>query len=230
MYCADLLDHFRVWNKEGNIVLCDSEGTVIASIYREDVTEQANYINIAKKHPDSQSVADFTRLMISGESGHHTYHRFGQPRVGYFRPVFSSARGWALAVTAPAVSSPHRKTLWWVGLMTLFCLILVSIIAFFASGFLVKPYHEAFHAKELAEKASESKSTFLTNMSHEMRTPLNAIIGLSELTLGSEEAKGEVAVNLEKIYHSGVTLLGTINDLLDISKIESGKLELVPGE
>jgi signal transduction histidine kinase/CheY-like chemotaxis protein len=84
--------------------------------------------------------------------------------------------------------------------------------------------------KESAEKASESKSNFLANMSHEMRTPLNAIIGLSELGLGEDGLRDDVRDNLEKIYSAGMTLLSTINDILDISKIESGKFELVPVE
>jgi signal transduction histidine kinase/HPt (histidine-containing phosphotransfer) domain-containing protein/PAS domain-containing protein/ActR/RegA family two-component response regulator len=84
--------------------------------------------------------------------------------------------------------------------------------------------------KELAEKASESKSSFLANMSHEMRTPLNAIIGLSELGLGEDDLQDDVRENLEKIYSAGMTLLSTINDILDISKIESGKFELIPVE
>jgi CheY-like chemotaxis protein/anti-sigma regulatory factor (Ser/Thr protein kinase)/HPt (histidine-containing phosphotransfer) domain-containing protein len=83
----------------------------------------------------------------------------------------------------------------------------------------------------VAESASEAKSHFLASMSHEMRTPLNAIIGFSELELGKEKDGGispETWENLEKIYSSGVTLLGLINDILDISKIESGKFELAP--
>ncbi|MDR1292629.1 MAG: response regulator [Clostridiales Family XIII bacterium] len=84
--------------------------------------------------------------------------------------------------------------------------------------------------KETAERASETKSTFLANMSHEMRTPLNAIIGLSELELGEDNIDGAARDNLEKIYGAGMTLLSTINDVLDISKIESGKFELIPVE
>ncbi|MDR1496484.1 MAG: response regulator, partial [Clostridiales Family XIII bacterium] len=84
--------------------------------------------------------------------------------------------------------------------------------------------------KEVAEQASETKSNFLANMSHEMRTPLNAIIGLSELELGEENVDGTARENLEKIYGAGMTLLSTINDVLDISKIESGKFELTPVE
>ena len=84
-----------------------------------------------------------------------------------------------------------------------------------------------------AKKANEAKSSFLANMSHEMRTPLNAIIGLTELILGSEKKHRECGSHyndLEKIYNAGKVLLSTVNDILDISKIEAGKFELVPTE
>jgi signal transduction histidine kinase len=67
-------------------------------------------------------------------------------------------------------------------------------------------------------------------MSHEMRTPLNAIIGFSELELEDDDAGDagrNTRNNLERIYNSGMTLLGIINDILDISKVESGKFELL---
>jgi CheY-like chemotaxis protein/HPt (histidine-containing phosphotransfer) domain-containing protein len=68
-------------------------------------------------------------------------------------------------------------------------------------------------------------------MSHEMRTPLNAIIGFAELELENEQQlHSETHESLEKIYTSGLTMLGIVNDILDISKIESGHLELVPVE
>ncbi|GHV53813.1 hypothetical protein FACS1894216_12530 [Synergistales bacterium] len=90
--------------------------------------------------------------------------------------------------------------------------------------------YELVRAREEAIASAEAKSDFLANMSHEMRTPLNAIIGLSELTLDSENLDGLTQENLEKVYNSGVTLLSLINDILDISKIESRKFELIPVE
>ena len=78
------------------------------------------------------------------------------------------------------------------------------------------------------QSANSAKSDFLAKMSHEMRTPLNAIIGLSELALGDDTINEEVRMNIEKVNNAGVTLLSTVNDILDISKIEAGKLELVP--
>jgi signal transduction histidine kinase/FixJ family two-component response regulator/HPt (histidine-containing phosphotransfer) domain-containing protein len=77
-----------------------------------------------------------------------------------------------------------------------------------------------------AKAESQAKSDFLANMSHEIRTPLNAILGLSEAEL-DKNLPEQTHLNLEKIYNSGATLLGIINDILDISKIESGRMELI---
>jgi signal transduction histidine kinase/DNA-binding response OmpR family regulator len=83
-------------------------------------------------------------------------------------------------------------------------------------------------AMEAAEDASRAKSGFLANMSHELRTPMNAIIGYSEmLTEDAEEDGNQSAVDdLQKIHSAGTHLLSLINDVLDLSKIESGKMEV----
>ncbi len=84
---------------------------------------------------------------------------------------------------------------------------------------------ELRRAKEMAEAASSAKSTFLANMSHEVRTPLNAIIGLTNLALRAEGGP-KVTDYLRKVRASSRTLLGLIDDILDFSRIEAGKLTL----
>ncbi|MCL2689501.1 MAG: ATP-binding protein [Chitinispirillia bacterium] len=81
-----------------------------------------------------------------------------------------------------------------------------------------------------AEIANKAKSSFLSTMSHEIRTPMNAILGITEIQLQNETIDQSVREGLERIYASGDMLLSIINDILDLSKIEAGKLELQIGK
>ncbi len=83
--------------------------------------------------------------------------------------------------------------------------------------------------KEDAERANEAKSSFLARMSHEIRTPINAVLGMNEMILRETEADNirEYAIN---IHNAGKTLLSIINDILDLSKIESSKMEITEND
>jgi signal transduction histidine kinase/CheY-like chemotaxis protein len=118
---------------------------------------------------------------------------------------------------------------WLIGAISLSLAVLaLTLILFF------KNRNEGKRLTKLVElrtkevrQASEAKSRFVANMSHEMRTPMNAIVGLTNLML-EEDIPRAVKETMGKINTVGNTLMELINDILDISKIEAGKLELVP--
>lgn len=92
--------------------------------------------------------------------------------------------------------------------------------------------HQLVDARDAAEAANVAKSQFLANTSHELRTPLNAIIGFSEILIEDSEAVGQTTQlsDLRRIHAAGRHLLSLINEILDLSKIEAGRLQLEIGE
>jgi PAS domain S-box-containing protein len=86
--------------------------------------------------------------------------------------------------------------------------------------------NELQKAKETAEEALQTKSFFISNVSHEIRTPLNAIVGLTDLTIQDEDLSLSQLENLKSIKYASDHLLGIINDVLDFSKLEAGRVQL----
>ncbi|MDR2579616.1 MAG: response regulator [Fibromonadaceae bacterium] len=144
--------------------------------------------------------------------------------------------GWYVAVIQPPMSMQEYLK----NDVAIIFLVMLGVIAFTFIIFnvsinglvrpLTKSQQAAREAQLRAEQANTAKSKFLATMSHEIRTPMNAIIGITEIELNNEEHSGETQDSLHKIYNSSFTLLGIINDILDLSKIESGKLEIHPVE
>ena len=116
------------------------------------------------------------------------------------------------------------------------CAIGIIVWRIMTNTIIRKQYHQIQDARDEAEKANSAKSRFLANMSHEIRTPINTILGMDEMILREDpglapkEYYGPVTGYAKNIKYATESLLSLINDLLDISKIESGKMHLVEQE
>lgn len=108
--------------------------------------------------------------------------------------------------------------------------ILLSVVLYIQS--LVSSHRQMINEQQQIELTSalETQSRFLANMSHEIRTPINTIIGLNEMTLREEKLSEEIEENALNIQSASRMLLSLINDILDLSKIEAGRMELVPDQ
>ena len=130
-------------------------------------------------------------------------------------------------VVASDISNVSLLVVWVFGLLMV--LFVLGLFYLFMSEQKARESEELREAKQTAESANKAKSDFLANMSHEIRTPINGILGMDAMLL--KECKDEQLREYAKnIQSAGQTLLSIINDILDISKIESGKLEILPVE
>jgi len=140
----------------------------------------------------------------------------GQRSIAYFRTLFNE---WLIGIVTP-LSSYNRNVTNLAIMLSVLGFVLMSILSYFLIMLSV--------AKTRSDEASKSKSNFLATMSHEIRTPLNAVIGIAQIELEKDDVPDEHTEAFEKIFNSGNGLLGIINDILDMSKIETGKMEIHP--
>ena len=160
---------------------------------------------------------------VINDSGLMTMKNYrGEECVISYTPL-SSIDDWALIMYLPAVDLETDRAVDWmllgvVGLGLLFLLVFNFLIMMIFNRRLAEKAEEA-------DQANNAKSNFLSTMSHDIRTPMNAILGLNEMVL-RESREENILSYAENIRTAGNTLLGLINDILDFSKIEAGRMEL----
>ena len=225
MHFSQQVSTFVIW-QTGHIFMTDADGYMIANMRESWVQSRINFFRLAEENYDEfEDVAAVLARVVNGETGVGYFSMAGVPRLCSFRPVSASVEGWGMGIIAPLPESPFRDINRGLIVVAIAVFILSIIAAIIASRFVKKPFEEIAALKEEAETNSMYKSTFLANMSHEMRTPMNAIIGMTSIGKNSHEiAKKDYA--FEKIEDASSHLLGVINDVLDMSKIEANKLEL----
>lgn len=145
--------------------------------------------------------------------------------------MLSFLAAYYIAYQYPHFVSPGSRTYAFVD--SYIALVVVSCFIGLLMKIQVRTYDKeqklAEKQKEEIEQIAKSKDVFFANMSHEIRTPINTIIGLNEMIL-REDISDEIAENAINIQNASKMLLTTINDILDLSKIESGKMEIVPAQ
>lgn len=161
---------------------------------------------------------------IAGGTGTMTIKNFkGEDCILSYTPL-ESMTTWFLLAYIPADNLVANRSIDWLllGIATVGFLVLLI----FNTAVMINYNRELSAAAKQANQANEAKSSFLSTMSHDIRTPMNAILGLNEMVL--RDARDEnIRMYSENIRTAGNTLLGIINDILDFSKIEAGKMEII---
>jgi signal transduction histidine kinase/CheY-like chemotaxis protein len=162
--------------------------------------------------------------MLQGTSGYLRTTLDGRAVYATFEPLTQAK--WFVATVTDAEFV--EKTLQFVDWLGAFALLLLCGAVALVIRFRRLELRTLNQQAEVAEEKSRAKSTFLANMSHELRTPLNGILGYSQIMLQREGRDEASRRYLQIIQSSGQHLLGLINRVLDLSKIEAGRIELEP--
>ena len=171
----------------------------------------------------AQEYNNVINTIRTGIGSMHIRNSKNEDCVIAYTPV-SNLNSWFLVAYIPAKELTVNRSIDWIllGIVSLGLMVLLHFNIILLLNF----NRKLTVAAEAANQANEAKSLFLSTMSHDIRTPMNAIIGMNEMILRDSRDE-EILMHSESIRAAGNTLLGIINDILDFSKIEAGKMEII---
>lgn len=187
--------------------------------------KNSNFFEFLKSYNpmSSEDYNNFVDTIHTGIGNMHINNSKNEDAVIAYAPL-GGLHSWFLVAYIPTWELTVNVSIDWLllGIVTsgLMILLLFNLL-------ILQNYNRKLTvAAEIANQANEAKSYFLSTMSHDIRTPMNAIIGMNEMILRDSNDK-EILMYSENIRNAGNTLLGIINDILDFSKIEAGKMEVI---
>ncbi len=221
----DSLIYYFIINRDGEFIIRD-----------DDITDETYFQRVLDKYENvngmsgERYIEELEAAMANNENYTNEFRINGERRFLYCTGLpFSD---WYLILLLPYGQldrTVNALNSFWVIAAVLSCLVIIAAFGIVFAFYLRathKQVRDLEEARSLAEYASKAKSEFLSNMSHDIRTPMNGIVGMTAIAAANLDNKEQVSNCLKKIDLSSRHLLGLINDILDMSKIESGKLEL----
>lgn len=216
----------HIINDEGKFVIRNAEA------YRESYFDR-----IREEFGDGQGkgaeeyIKELKNAMRQGKDYYMVLNVNGESRQVYCSPLSENTR-WYLITVMPksdlndmVVRLDHLRMAAMLLSLTVIVAVMVAIFVRYY-GLTREQMKELEKARQEAIRANDAKSQFLSSMSHDIRTPMNAIVGMTEIALKNVSSEERVEDCLKKVKLSSKHLLGLINDILDMSKIESGKMAL----
>ena len=221
----DALVHSHIIRKDGTFVIQDSK------------VAYSDYFSVVREKQDDDKMEEaeefITNLAVSMEAGENYSDvlQFDGNRQQVYSTALANSE-WYLVTALPygvlneTVNSLSQQRL--IATFVSFAVIATLLLLIFFRYFQLMrlQLQEVEESRQIALQATKAKSEFLSNMSHDIRTPMNAIVGMTAIATAHIDDKEQVQNCLKKISLSGRHLLGLINDVLDMSKIESGKMTL----
>lgn len=217
----------KAFEGQGQIRVIDNRGTTL--LYSGDIAQADNrylFFSTLKgaeflNRPDIDDNEDFRRYVLSGQTDAiHVVHESGEEEIISFARIPEIDWYIILSIGYDMVMGTRSDNLNRINRMALVSISIIVLVAMILIMAL------AYRFQKQADAANRAKSTFLSNMSHDIRTPMNAIIGFATLAAANTDNVDKTKEYLSKILSSSNHLLSLINDVLDMSRIESGKITL----